>query len=414
MPNLGFTPTQIIQATGTAHTAGLPYDGPGSTAAGSAGTTTMNGDYVSPGATSVSGTRSGIDPFNQGTVTYALVSGSLPPGFSLNTSTGTFSGSYTNQGINNDGTVYNFTIRATSANGLDSTDRAYSITASVPFAYRQIITRNYMAGGYQNSSLWSNVNRVTHSNDTSTNLGDGALASTYHYKSGACGDTYGYMFNGSNTLKFNMRTEANSGTIGIPQTSNNTGTVINGTRTKSFTTGDGSGTPYSFTFSNETFSNMGGGIGNDHAAGIYGEFIGVFWSNGGNTAKITFSNETWSGAGGNRGAHGQQKGFNGKQGYGYGSDGGSYNGGYTWRKTNMTTTTDSDTGSRPAKQLGNQGEDNNGLGQNVGYTIGGYDGAQNNRAGRYVYSTDSGSEINGALSPGGHSGASSGHCWHRD
>lgn len=387
-----------------------------SAGAGSMGSLSIYGssDYLNPSYSSLSNQRGAIDPFNQGNISYSVVSGALPTGMSLNASTGVVSGSYTNQGINTDGTVYSFTIRATAANGVDFTDRAYSISTTIPFPYRQIITRNYMAGGYQNSSLWSNVNRTTHSNDTSTNLGDGALPGTYHYKSGSCGDTYGYIFNASSTYKFNMRTESSAGTLGIPQTSNNTGTVINGYRTKSYTCGDGSGTPYSFTFSNETFSNMSGGPGNDSTSGIYGEFIGVFWNNGGGNAKITFSNETWSGAGGTRGAHGQQKGFNGKQGYGYGSDAGTYNGGYTWRKTNMTTTTDSDTGARPNKQLGNQGEDNNGLGQNVGYTIGGYDGTQNNRAGKYTYSTDSGSEINGALSPGGHNGASSGHCFHRD
>jgi hypothetical protein len=59
-------------------------------------------------------------------VTYSLVSGSLPPGQSLNTSTGTISG--TPSGVADfSNTTFNFTLRARS-NGLTvATDRAFSI-----------------------------------------------------------------------------------------------------------------------------------------------------------------------------------------------------------------------------------------------------------------------------------------------
>ena len=82
----------------------------------------------------------------------------------------------------------------------------------------------------------------------------------------------------------------------------------------------------------------------------------------------------------------------------------------------MSTTTDSRVG-EIAKPVGEQGEDNNGLAQTVTYTIGGYDGAgngQNNRSGKLTHSNDNAQEIGGALQPGGHVGASSGHCFHRD
>jgi hypothetical protein len=59
-----------------------------------------------------------------GTVSYSLVSGTLPPGSSLNTSTGTISGTAP---ATNSSTTYNFTIRATDAQNQD-TDRAFSIT----------------------------------------------------------------------------------------------------------------------------------------------------------------------------------------------------------------------------------------------------------------------------------------------
>jgi hypothetical protein len=59
-----------------------------------------------------------------GTVTYSLVSGTLPPNSTLNTSTGAISGTAP---VTNSSTTYNFTIRATDAQNQD-TDRAFSIT----------------------------------------------------------------------------------------------------------------------------------------------------------------------------------------------------------------------------------------------------------------------------------------------
>jgi hypothetical protein len=400
---------------GSYHPGTGPVDTASSSTAGSLGTTTVNSNS---GSTSVSGQRSTVDVFFNGNVTYSLASGSLPTGFSLNTSTGAVSGSYTPAGINTDGTVYTFTIRATDASAFSNyTDRTYTITLSVPFLYRQIITRNYMAGGYQGGNLWSNINRTTHSNDTSTNLGDG-LIDNYHYKSGSSATDYGYIWNGGGTTRFNMRTEAKSNSTGAPPvTCNNTGTVFDGSRTKSFTMGEGTGNPFKFTFSNETFSNLTGtGTNNDHCSGISGDNVGVLWYNGGANTKVIFSTETWSGAAGTHSVHGQQKGFNGKVGYGYGSTGGSYNGGSSLNKINVSTTTDSNVGT-VTKPCQGQGEDNNGLGQLACYTIGGYDAVgngQNNRAGKLVLATDSATEVGGSLQPGGHAGASSGHCFHRD
>lgn len=406
--------SQLSKGTGGYHPGVGPQDTSGSSAAGSIGTTTMNGAANAPTATTVTGQRVAYDPYNAGSLRYSISSGSLPPGFSLNTSTGVVTGSYTAAGINTNGTVYTFTVRATDATGLNFSDRTYTVTLSVPFLYKQIITRNYMVGGYQNGSLWSNANRTLHSNDTSTNLGDGCI-DNYHYKSGGCGDTYGWIFNGNSTTRFNMRTESKQNGTGAPGYGcANTFTLIDQDRTKSYTTGEGVGTIFRFTFSNETFANLGGGF-NDHAAGCYGEQIGVFWSNGGSRARVTWATDTVSGANGNYGAYGQQKGLSGKIGYGYGGAQGNYNGGYTFVKMNLTTSSDSDTGARPGKILSNSGEENYGTGQLYGYCIGTYDGnGQVNRSGKFTYSTDTPQEINGALSPGGHGGASSGHCFHRD
>ena len=59
-------------------------------------------------------------------ITYSLVSGSLPPGSTLNTSTGVISGTSPLVGGS---TTYNFTVRATDLENQD-TDRAFSLTIS--------------------------------------------------------------------------------------------------------------------------------------------------------------------------------------------------------------------------------------------------------------------------------------------
>jgi hypothetical protein len=353
-----------------------------------------------------------------GAVTYSISSGSLPTGFSLNTSTGLVTGSFTPAGINTEGTVYTFTIRATDASRgtAQYSERTYNLKQTVPFLYRQIVTRNYMVGGYQNSSLWSNANRVLHSNDTSTNLGDGSI-DNYHYKSGGCGDTKGYIFNGSTTTAFNLRTEVKSNSGANPPAAwSNTGSAQDSNRLKIYTAGETVGSMYRFTISTETFANLGGVAWNDHGACVSGEFIGIWWTNtASSTAKVNWSNETVSAASFTAGTHGQQKGQSAKTGYGYAGNtsGATYNAGYTFNKVNLTTATEA-SGTNVTKPLNNSGEENYGLGQTAGYTIACYDGAQNNRAGKLVYSSDTASEINGSLSPGGHSGASSGHCFHRD
>ena len=61
-------------------------------------------------------------------VTYSIVSGALPTGGSLNSSTGAITG--TESGSDTSETTYNFTIRATDAES-QTADRAFSITVTV-------------------------------------------------------------------------------------------------------------------------------------------------------------------------------------------------------------------------------------------------------------------------------------------
>ena len=382
---------------------------------GSLGTSTVNGTgdtIANTGSTAVSGQRQVFDPWHNG-ITYSIVSGSLPPGFSLNSSTGQITGAYSASGVNTDGLVYNFTVRASdnSPGAQTVSDRSYSVTLSVPWLYRQIITTIYMAGGYKDSTLWSNVNRFPRSTETCTNLGDGNI-DNYHYKSGMCDDNRGHIWNGNSTTTFNMRTESKVNGVGAPgHNTSNTGTVFAPDRNRSWTTGEGISNVFRFTASTNSFANIGGGNGG-HASGISGENKGIWWAGQGTnyTARIDFSTESQATGIVAAGAHGQQKGMSAKTGFGYGGNEGSYAGGYNFRKTNITN----ESYSTVAKMWGNCGEENMGMSQDRGYIIGQYDDSigQNNRCGRHIYATDVGAQLSTEVQ--GHGGASSGHCFWRD
>lgn len=85
-------------------------------------------------------TVSATDP-EGGAITYSLVSGSLPPNMSLNSSTGVISG--TTPSVGSD-TTYSFTIRATD-NGTNTADRAFSIQVKAP------VVVTYAYTGYDSS-----------------------------------------------------------------------------------------------------------------------------------------------------------------------------------------------------------------------------------------------------------------------
>lgn len=74
----------------------------------------------------------GVSAIGYPTITYSLQSGSLPSGFSLNTSNGTVSGTYTTP-VNDSYFSYSFTIRAT--NSVGYVDQAFTWNIDIPFTY---------------------------------------------------------------------------------------------------------------------------------------------------------------------------------------------------------------------------------------------------------------------------------------
>ena len=388
------------------------FPNPVSAPTGSIGKSALKGvgdTIANTSATPAAAYRQTLDPFNMGTVTYSLASGSLPPGYTLNTSTGLVSGSYTPSAINTDGQVYTFVIRSTDASrgATNTSDRSYTITLSVPWLYRQIITTAYMAGGYQNGVLWSNVNKFPRSTETPSNLGDN-LIDNYHYKSGMCDTNRGHIFNGNTTTTFSMRTDTKVNGVGAPgYTCANTGTTFSPDRNRSFTIGEGVSNCFKFTASSNTFTTLGSGQGG-HAAGVSGENKGIWWGDANRSINFTTEGQaTITMAGG---AHGQQKGLSAKTGFGYGGNEGTYAGGYNFRKINITNESYSTIG----KMAVNCGEENYAMTQDRGYMLGEYNDTigQNNICGRLIYSTDAAATL--AVTVVGHGGASSGHCFWRD
>ncbi len=353
------------------------------------------------------------DPFGRGRTTFSLT-GDIPTQVSFNQSTGviTFASSFGNPNRTNQ--LYNLTVTATEINPNSartrSVSRSFILNMATPFKFRQVVTTTYMLGGYQNSVLWNNVNRCTHNNDTTTNLGDGYIQN-YHYKSGATGISKQYIWNGSFVTAFNQRTETRSDSGSVDFSGANTSTIQDSDFIFAYINGEGCGQNKRWSFATESVqANLGNGWG-DHSAAIFGETRGIYWGNSGQTQRLIFATEAVANMGYSAGAHGQQKGLSSKDGKGYGGNEGSYNGGNIFRVTNIETESNI---TNVGKPFGNMGEENYGHGQDKGYCLGTYDGAQNNRSFILTYATNSGFETGGTTQPKGKGGCSSGHCSFRD
>jgi len=400
----------IITGRGAFHPGVVGSDAPTSSAAGSLGTSTLSGNSVNiAGVTqnTVSGDRDVIDPFFSGPFLFTVASGSLPPGFSLNSATGQITGAYTVASWNEDAT-YNFTVRAIDATGLHVTDRAYSIALSVPFEFKQILSKGYIAGGYINSIPFRNVHRMTYSTDTTANLND-LIGTATQYTAGACSRTRAYCFGtndaagaGSNkTEVFNMNTEtAQAHAVPRNHTTSKddlaTSWVLN---ERAYLFGGGNVTVDKYTFSTETCVALGAAsnnVGGEPATATgtgstQGDNTTVLvW--GGTALKFNMGTDAPSAVPTFPVVSGQQKGMPTKLGKGYMGNEGSYNGGINFRV--WTFASDSyTTVAKPGIGQGGinpYGEENMVMGQVWGYVMGHYDGAQKTDCIKFIYPTNSG------------------------
>lgn len=361
---------------------------------------------------------------SSGSISYTVLSGSLPPNFTLN-SDGTIYGWYKETYTNAESIRYTAVIRATDSVG-KTWEETVEFNFDIPFFYRQVITTAYVAGGYINSTPWRNVSKTSHTTDVTTSLGD-LLQTTHAYTSGACSRNLGFIWGGggaagvtdkyTSTSVFNMRNDTTYSKTSAMDTAVSIGdsaTVQNSSATKAWIAGNNSTAVIqkfnmvteqaSGTTSLSYLLDPGEGTG-----AVFNETDGYFYCSNSNM-KINFATETQS-AGKYIGSHGQQKGIPSKLDRGYGGNEGNYNGGYTLRRWNLVTESQD---SLPSKPIGNIGEENYSMGQWSQYMLGMYNGAQTSRAWKFNYMTDTGYEGSASMQPSAVSGRSSGHCMWRD
>lgn len=298
--------------------------------------------------------------------------------------------------------------------------RYLSSPTAKSFLLRQIITTGYVICGYNSGSPWTNVNQVTHSTDTTIDMGNVMVNST-GYPGGLSDDTFAYAVklnggvggSGTGVGQYNMRTNTCVSFTATPITVGNTGTFMHKEQTYAWATpfGGTTSTLLKFNFATKTWSTATASYGRTDGAGtggstIYGEFTGWNWGDGNSSSysmKLVFATETQS-SGAFFGNYGQQKGISSKVNFGYAGNEGDYAGGNNFRKWNFTTES---IVSYPGKPIGNSGEENFDMGQDHQYMLGMYNGTQNNRSWRFNYSTDSGFEGSSTMQSKGVSGRSS-------
>ena len=289
------------------------------------------------------------------------------------------------------------------------------------YLHRQVIVKSFVMGGYKSASPWYNVNSMNHQTDLTVNLGD-LLHTKANYSSGACGLTYGYIWNANNThaaastttAGINMFTETGLAAAATPtlRYSRNDCATPHKEHEYAYIMGAGdvdsdvfnltTNTMYTTT-QNITASSTG------YAGSFSDENHGYVWYGNNNGQKLTFA----AGVGATLAAstvssyHHQQKGVPSKLGKGWCGNEGSYSGGYNFRRWQFST--DTNIGNVPKPQ-GNCGEENLDMGQYHQYCLGHYNGAQNNNTWKWYYETDSGTVLGAGSEPTGVAGRSSGHC----
>lgn len=339
-----------------------------------------------------------------------------------------------------------------------------SAAVGTGFEYRSILTHGFTGGGYKNSTPWRSVNKTWHANDITFYVGE-QLSFAVAYADAAFSDYNGYVFgvtdsglgaaaqtasiNLHNGLSRNRRSNLSGG--GIPGLYGNAdGTVPYGydggnpsadgltygsTATnpsgdvytasgvggwsmhvardqcasatnqigqEGYITGGGStstnrlhyGTEIMYTTTDSGMSGVG--------SGAHGQTKG-FFNCGGTKKSITYSNQTWATVTGTWGTDGYQRFLSTKKGWHYQGQGSNTASTYITKWSEVTLADVTTTINRGFAH----GEDNNQMGQDWGYTLGGYDGSMNYKTFKMTYATDTITLLGGASRPKGHYGASS-------
>lgn len=289
------------------------------------------------------------------------------------------------------------------------------------YKYRKVITRSYVMCGYKSGTPYNNANKMVHSTDVMTNLGN-TMAYSTSYSCGAPSNTKSWVFGAPNA-----HSTASAQCIALVHATD-TGQAFSSANNMNAARNDAGAafkeeeychitsdtTSTKFNFTTETGgAGLTGVIANgshngvqamcdQNAAYLYGDVSGqrlVFATDTVGADRLEGS--SWSGH------HTQQKPINSKDRKGYAGNEGSYNGGYNYRVYDHVANIQART---VAKVMGNMGEENYDMGQEHQYCMGHYDGAQNNRGHKFFYTTDTGYELGSGSVRTGIPGGSSGAC----
>lgn len=283
------------------------------------------------------------------------------------------------------------------------------------WATARIYTHGFVAGGYKDGSPWRNVNLTTHSNDTSSNLGD-LISQAAAYCDGSWGDYYAYTYGiqdsypGSTTTvgSFNMQTQVGRGVnsswnMSVSRNDSATFQDYMHSGSKCYIAGGGSSRTDRHNLTTETMSTSGFppdcGDGGDYAAAVQGRNAG-WYKRAGTAQTFAWSTETYSGWNSSPGSDGWGKGADSFKGWGYMKNGGNINS--TLVKFNDIT------GAQISSfGVDNSGEENFEDGADKGYCLGHYNGAQNNNTYKFGYNSDTYTQLGATAQPKGHAGMSS-------
>lgn len=284
------------------------------------------------------------------------------------------------------------------------------------FRYRSIYTRGYVSGGYKSSSPWKNTNRTQHTTDITTNLGD-QLDFAAAYIHGGYSDYNQYVygtvdsFSGSSTHTSSVSMVTETGRTHDPKwdlktTRDDTAVLLTPSLSMAYITAGGSTTTDKHNYVTEVMYAVGSAPAGYKSGTSYGQVAcwngptkGWLYQSGG--ASFTFATETWVSGGVSVGTDGWGKALSTKHGHAYVKNGGNIvTGAY---KINDSTGANI----RTDLNFDNSGEENYQTGQDWGYCVGHYNGAQNNNTYKVHSVTDAYTVLGADSQPKGHDGMSS-------
>ncbi len=288
---------------------------------------------------------------------------------------------------------------------------------ALAYKFKHIYEQSYTCMGYQSGSPWRNVNVTIHNTDTTTNLGDRFDRSQGYCDAGwddtgeiiyahGIGNAQGGSHNYTST--YNMRTDAGlGGSANMSIARADAGVSVDMERRFGYIGGGGSGDMTKMSYTTNVgvhVSNIAGWGGGGSSTATWDEHVALVSHNGtaGGIAFASSSFLTWNRA---HGVSGCQKALGSKVGVAmYGRDGGCSSS-TAFDEYNSVTGAHNWAGSQPR----NSGEQNMSYGQDKGYCLGQYDGAQNNKSYVWYFATRTGSAGGTAMEPKGHGGMSSGY-----